>query len=126
MTITQPSYTITTSSLVDYLGSYYDTLAINAQTGTAYTLVLADRGKLITMSNVAANAVTFPQNASVALPVGATGMILQIAAGTTSAVAGTGATVVSRGSLLACAGQWAAFSWVKISTNGFWISGDLA
>jgi hypothetical protein len=126
MTITQPTYDITTSSLVDYLGSYSDSLTINAQTGTTYTLVLADRGKLITCSNASANTVTFPQNSSVAIPVGATGTILQLGAGTTSAVAGTGATINSRGGLLSSAGQYGAFTWVKISTNGFWISGDLA
>jgi hypothetical protein len=70
--------------------------------------------------------VTLPQNSSVAIPIGATGTILQIAAGTTSVAAGTGATVNSRGALLSSAGQWGAITWVKISTNGFWVTGDLA
>jgi butyrate kinase len=125
MTITQPTYTITTSALVDYLGTYSDTFTINAQTGTTYTLALADRGKLITMTNNSANVVTFPQNSSVALPIGANGTILQLGAGTTSVAAGTGATIISRGGVLTSAGTNGAITWVKISTNGFWVTGDL-
>jgi len=35
--------------------------AVNAQTGTTYTFVTADKGKLVTFSNAAAIAVTLPQ-----------------------------------------------------------------
>jgi hypothetical protein len=126
MTITQPTYTITTSNLVDYLGGYSDTVALNAQTGTAYTLVLADRGKLITCSNAAANTVTVPQNSSVALPIGSIITVVQLSAGTTSFVAGTGATIISRGSLLSLAGQYAGATLIKTATSTFWLSGDLA
>lgn len=43
----------------------------NAQTGTAYTLVLADEDKYIDISNVGTHTLTVPTNASVAFPVGA-------------------------------------------------------
>lgn len=105
---------------------YTDTLVLNAQTGTSYTLVLADRGKLITCSNASANTVTVPQNSSVALPIGAIITVMQLGAGTTSFVAGTGATIISRGSLLSLAGQYGGATLIKTATNTFWLSGDLA
>ena len=40
------------------------------QTGTAYTLVLADAFKLVAMNNAAANTLTVPPNSSVAFPIG--------------------------------------------------------
>ena len=49
------------------LGAY---VGVDARTGTTYTLVLADRGKLVTCSNTGAITVTIPTNASVAFPVG--------------------------------------------------------
>lgn len=44
-------------------------LGQNLQTGTSYELVLDDAGKVVEMNNGAANAVTIPENASVAFPV---------------------------------------------------------
>lgn len=105
---------------------YADTLTLNAQTGTSYTLVLADRGKLITCSNASANTVTVPQNSSVALPIGSVITVMQLGAGTTSFVQGTGATIISRGGLLNLAGQYGGATLVKTATNTFWLSGDLA
>lgn len=69
-----------THSLVDSLhvanaiaaaGGGTDEIITNTQTGTSYTLVLTDQNKLVYMTNVAANTVTFPANASVAFPDGA-------------------------------------------------------
>lgn len=45
-------------------------VTINSQTGSGYTLVLADAGKFITASSVAAISITIPTNASVAFPIG--------------------------------------------------------
>jgi hypothetical protein len=45
-------------------------IAINAQTGTTYTTVLTDDGKLITCSNASAISVTIPPNSSVAYGIG--------------------------------------------------------
>ena len=41
-------------------------VAINAQTGTSYTTVLSDDGKLITLDNAASITLTIPPNSSVA------------------------------------------------------------
>jgi hypothetical protein len=45
-------------------------IAINAQTGTTYTTVLADDGKLVTCDNAASIALTIPPNSSVAYGIG--------------------------------------------------------
>lgn len=47
-----------------------DLQALNAQTGTTYTLVLSDAGKFLTFSNTNPVALTVPTNASVAFPFG--------------------------------------------------------
>lgn len=46
-------------------------LALNAQTGTTYTPVLGDNGKLVTLNNASAITVSIPTNASVAYAIGA-------------------------------------------------------
>jgi hypothetical protein len=67
--------------------------AINAQTGTTYTLVLADASKHITMSNASANTLTIPPNSSVAFEIGTRIMVQQKGAGSTTIAAGAGVTI---------------------------------
>lgn len=88
---------------------------INAQTGTSYTLVLADAGKQITRSNAAASTQTFPQNSAAAIPVGTQIRILNIGAGTVTLQAGTGATLTGDTSLTT--NKTALVT--KVSTNGW-------
>ena len=69
--------------------------AVNAQTGTAYTLVIGDEYLLgVTMNNAAANTITIPTNASVAFPIGTTILITQLGAGATTIAAAGGVTTV--------------------------------
>jgi hypothetical protein len=67
--------------------------AINTQTGTSYTLVLADAGKLVTLSNAAAITLTVPPNSSVAFPVGTSIDLVQLGAGIVTIAQGAGVTV---------------------------------
>lgn len=67
--------------------------AINAQTGTSYTLVLGDAGKQITRNNSGASTQTLPQNSDVAIPVGTIIPILNIGSGVVTFQAGSGATI---------------------------------
>lgn len=46
-----------------------DVISVNAQVGTTYTVLSSDRGKLVTLANAAAVAVTLPQ-AGATFPVG--------------------------------------------------------
>src|SRR5262249_16878556 len=48
-------------SLVDYIASWQQAMRVNAQSGTSYTMVIDDYGKLVTFNNAAAIAVTVPQ-----------------------------------------------------------------
>jgi len=45
-------------------------MTINTQTGTAYTLVATDEGKLIVLNNAAAITLTIPINSAVPFPLG--------------------------------------------------------
>ena len=78
-------------------GNVIGHIAINAQTGTTYTLVLADDGKMVTCSNAGAITVTVPTNASVAYPTGTQILIVQKGAGQVTIEGDSGVTVSSLG-----------------------------
>jgi hypothetical protein len=101
-------------------------IAINAQTGTTYTTVLADDGKLITCSNASAIALTIPPNSSVAYGVGTQINIAQLGAGQVTITAGAGVTLNSEGSKLKLKGQYAVGTCVKTDTNTWFVVGNLA
>jgi hypothetical protein len=98
---------------------------INAQTGTSYTVVLADENKLVTLNNAAAITVTLPRDSTVALPVGARVDFAALGVGLATFVAGTGATVVGTPSLTTRA-RYSSVSAVKIAANSWLLVGDLA
>ncbi len=100
-------------------------VGVNAQTGTTYTPVASDEGKLVTLSNAAAITVTLPQDSDLAMPVGARIDMVPVAAGMVTFVAGTGATVNGTPSLVTRA-QWSAATVVKRAANTWLVVGDLA
>jgi len=100
-------------------------LSLNAQTGTTYTLVLADNGKLVTLSNASAITLTVPTNASVAFATGAIINIQQIGAGQVTVAGDTGVTVTSTPGLKLRA-QYSAASIVKTGTDSWTLIGDLS
>lgn len=65
----------------------------NAQTGTSYSMALADASKLVTMSNAAANTVLVTKQATVVWVTGTQLRVLNLGAGTTTLVADTGVTI---------------------------------
>ena len=66
---------------------------INAQTGTTYTLVLADAGKLVALDNGAAITLTVPTNATAAFPVGTVIALQQLGAGAVDVEGASGVTI---------------------------------
>ena len=98
---------------------------INTQTGTTYTLVLTDAGKLITMSNASGITLTVPTNASVAFATGTRIDIVQLGAGQIT-VAGAGITFYSKGSALKITGQYSAATLIKTGTDTWVLVGDIA
>jgi hypothetical protein len=96
----------------------------NAQTGTAYTLVLGDAGNIITASNTSANTITIPLNATVAYPIGTQINVIQYGAGASSIVA-TGGVTIRYVSTLNFVGQWSRVILTKIGTNEWAADGGL-
>ena len=101
-------------------------IAINAQTGTTYTTVLADDGKLITCSNASAISVTIPPNSSVAYGIGTQINIAQLGAGQVTITAGAGVTLNSAGAKLKLSAQYAVATCVKTDTNTWFVVGNLS
>lgn len=99
---------------------------VNAQTGTSYTLVLADKGRIVTMNNENSNTLTIPANGSVAFPLGTIINVLQIGAGVTTITGDTGVTLngVSAGSG-DIGNQYQGVSLLKIATDTWVASGDI-
>lgn len=100
-------------------------IAINAQTGTTYTAVLTDDGKLVTCDNGSAITFTIPTNASVAFGVGTQINIMQLGAGQVT-IAGAGVTFRSEGSKLKTKGQYAVATCCKIATDTWVVVGNLS
>lgn len=96
---------------------------INAQTGTTYTLVLGDNGKLVTLNNASPVTVTVPTNASVAFATGAIINLQRIGAGSVT-VAGAGGVTVT-GTALTLRAQYSAGSLIKTGTDSWTLVGDL-
>lgn len=98
--------------------------AINAQTGTSYTLVLSDAGKLVTLSNASAITLTIPTNASVAFPTGTVIDIAQIGAGQVT-VGGASVTINSADGDKKLRVQYSSGSLIKTGTDTWLLVGDL-
>jgi hypothetical protein len=99
-------------------------LATNAQTAS-YTLVLADKGKLVEMSVATANNLTVPLNSSVAYPTGTQINILQTGAGQTTVVA-TGGVTINATPGLKLRAQWSSATLIKRATDTWVLVGDLS
>jgi hypothetical protein len=98
--------------------------AINAQTGTFYDLVLADKNKMIEMNNSSANNLNVPPNAVAAFEVGTIITILQTGTGQTTIV-GVGGTTVNGTPGLKLRAQWSTATLIKRGTNTWVATGDL-
>lgn len=98
--------------------------AQNNQTAS-YTLVLGDKGKLVTMAVAGANNLTVPPNSSVAFPVLSRIDLIQTGAGQTTFVQGAGVTINATPGLK-CRAQNSGASLVKTATDTWQLTGDLA
>jgi hypothetical protein len=100
------------------------TVPENAQTGTAYTLVLSDAGKMVTLNNAAAVTLSIPTNASVAFPAGTRIDLVQYGAGQVT-VGGAGVTIRSSGAKLKLAGQYSGATLWKRGSDEWVLIGDI-
>ena len=100
-------------------------VAINAQTSTSYTLVLADASKAVECSNAASITLTVPPNSSVAFPVGTVVEVAQLGAGQITVAPGSGVTLQQAGGLKTRA-QYAVLVLRKRATDTWLVAGDAA
>jgi hypothetical protein len=101
------------------------TLSFNAQTGTTYTLVIADLGKLVTLSNASPITLTVPPSVFAA---GNIINIQQIGAGQVTLDQGAGVTITSNGATASAPklkNQYSAATVICTATNTFTVVGNL-
>ena len=101
-------------------------LAFNAQTGTTYTLVAADSGKLVTTSNASAVTLTVPPSVFSA---GEQINVQSIGVGLTSFAQGAGVTITSTGATATAPilrARYSAATIICTASNVFTIVGDLS
>ena len=106
-----------------YVDTAANTLTENTQTGTSYTTVLADAGKMITCNNASAITVTIPPNSSIAYEAGTVLSFIQKGAGQVTLSAGVGVTL-NNANGLKTASQYSVISCWKEDTDTWIVYGD--
>lgn len=112
-----------TTALVN-LGGVPKVVVLNAQTNS-YTLVLADLGKLVTITKATGTTLTVPTNASVAFAVGSEILIAARGAGQVT-VAGAGGVTVNGNPGLKLSGQYSYGCLTQVATDVWDLVGQLA
>jgi hypothetical protein len=113
--------TITTSTING--GSI--NVVINDQTGTTYTTVLSDNGKIVTLNNTSSITVTVPTNASVAYSIGAQIHLYNKGLGQVTVQGDSGVTVNSSYGLN-LRSQYSLGTLIKLDTNNWILIGDIS
>jgi len=101
-------------------------LTLNAQTGTTYTAVATDSGKLVTLSNASAITVTLPPSI---YAVGEQINFVQLGVGQVTFSQGAGVTIVSAGATASApkiGKQYAAATAICTASNTFLVIGAVA
>jgi hypothetical protein len=102
-----------------------ETIPLNTQTGTTYTLVAGDAGDLVTLTNGSAITLTVPTNATVPFAIGTQITIAQGGAGTVTVAGAATVTVNSADGDLKLRTQWSAATLIKLATNSWILIGDI-
>ena len=103
-------------------------VGINTQTGTTYTTVLADNGKLVTQSNASAITTTIAAFGSVAYPVGSQINFTQLGAGQVTIQGDTGVTIVSTGATASAPelrAQYSTATAICLASDSWLVVGDI-
>ena len=102
-----------------------ETIPLNTQTGTTYTLVAGDAGDLVTLNNASAITLTVPLNSSVAFATGTQITIAQLGAGQVTVAGAVGVTVSASDSSTKLRTQYSAATIIKTGTNSWILIGDI-
>jgi len=97
---------------------------INAQSGTSYTHVLSDSGKLITFNNASAITFTVNSNANVATPIGTEIQLMQLGAGQVTVSITSDTLRATPGAKLRA--QYSGARLIKIAATTWALFGDLS
>ena len=103
-----------------------ETIPLNAQTGTSYTLATGDAGELVTLTNASAITLTVPTNASAPFAIGTQITITRAGSGALTVVGDAGVTVNSADGYLKLRTQWSSGTLIKVNTNSWILIGDLS
>jgi len=106
-------------------GSVVAPIAFNAQSGTTYTFVIGDAGKLVTSSNGSAQTFTVPPNSGVAFVVGTQIIVQNIGSANCTLAQGSGVTITSVDSNKEIDGQYASACLIKTATDAWTLIGKL-
>jgi hypothetical protein len=101
-----------------------ETIPLNGQTGTSYTLAIGDAGQLVTLTNAAAIALTVPTNATAPFAIGTQITLTQGGAGKVTIAGAVGVTVNSADGYLSLRTQWSSATIIKTATNSWILIGD--
>ena len=93
----------------------------NAQTGTSYTLDLADVYKAVTFENAAAITATIPPNSSAAFPVGSILYVGKKGAGDIALTPGNGVTLNGGNGAITLSQQWGLRLLWQATENAWWL-----
>jgi hypothetical protein len=115
------------------LGSSIDTTVfegvtqaiLNVQTGTTYTLVLADAGKTIDIANASPVTITVPPDSTADYEVGTRIDIVASGAGLVTVAEGAGVTINSKDGNKKLKAQWSGATLILRATNSWVLIGDL-
>jgi hypothetical protein len=102
-----------------------ETIPLNNQTGTTYTLVASDAGDLVTLTNSSAITVTVPTNATIPFATGTQVTIAQTGSGQVTVAGAVGVTVFASDSATKLRTQYSAGTLIKIATNSWILIGDI-
>ena len=103
-----------------------ETIPMNAQTGTTYTLAVGDAGELVTLANASPITLTVPTNASIPFAIGTQITITAAGAGQVTVAGAVGVTVNSPDNYLKLRTQWSAATLIKMNTNSWILIGDVS
>jgi hypothetical protein len=119
-------HVLTSSDLNAFEAGLNETIPLNTQTGTTYTVAASDAGDLITLINSSPIAVTVPTNATIPFAIGTQITIAQGGTGKVTVAGAVGVTVNAADGYLSLRTQWSTGTLIKVDTNAWILIGDTA
>jgi len=96
---------------------------VNTQSGTSYTLVASDLGKLVKFTNSGSVTLIVPTDASVSYGVGDMVLLMLDGTGTLAVAGATGVTVNSEGGVLSLDSRYSTATLMKMAANSWVLTG---